>query len=228
VTSQVLTTLLSATDRLIKPYAHSLINVFLPKARDPQPVVSRPMIESIGLLGCVAGEDLVPFVDEILPLLINALQDPQASNKKKEATLRALSRVCAHTGSVVDPLIQYPELFGVFRKFLVGDKVGIEMKRKVLQAMGVLGAVDPYTRKVRFVRLVDRVELGGDLARSHSHSVYRTLDLRRPSRLRVSRTRDNEYTTKGDVPPEPHVTGDGEVVGLEDGGCGVETLLDGL
>jgi FKBP12-rapamycin complex-associated protein len=147
----VLTALLSATDRLIKPYAHSLLNVFLPKARDPQPVVSRHMIESIGLLGSVAGEDLVPFVGEILPLFISALQDPQASNKKKEATLRALSQVCAHTGSVVDPLIQYPELFGVFRKFLVGDKVGIEMKRKVLQAMGVLGALDPYTRKVRLV-----------------------------------------------------------------------------
>lgn len=151
VTAQVLTALLSATDRLIKPYAHSLLNVFLPKAKDPQPVVSRHMIESIGLLGSVAGEDLVPFVGEILPLFISALQDPQASNKKKEATLRALSQVCAHTGSVVDPLIQYPELFGVFRKFLVGDAVGIEMKRKVLQAMGVLGALDPYTRKVRFV-----------------------------------------------------------------------------
>jgi len=151
VTAQVLTALLSATDRLIKPYAHSLLNVFLPKARDPQPVVSRHMIESIGLLGSVAGEDLVPFVGEILPLFISALQDPQASNKKKEATLRALSQVCAHTGSVVDPLMQYPELFGVFRKFLVGDKVGIEMKRKVLQAMGVLGALDPYTRKVRLV-----------------------------------------------------------------------------
>ena len=174
---------------MIKPYAHSLLNVFLPKARDPQPVVSRHMIESIGLLGSVAGEDLVPFVGEILPLFTNALQDPQASNKKKEATLRALSQVCAHTGSVVDPLIQYPELFGVFRKFLVGDKVGIEMKRKVLQAMGVLGALDPYTRKVRFVRLVAPLELGSDHNRPHLYSVYQTLNLKLLSRLRVSRTR---------------------------------------
>lgn len=147
------------------------------------------MIESIGLLGSVAGEDLVPFVGEILPLFTNALQDPQASNKKKEATLRALSQVCAHTGSVVDPLIQYPELFGVFRKFLVGDKVGIEMKRKVLQAMGVLGALDPYTRKVRFVRLVAPLELGSDHNRPHLYSVYQTLNLKLLSRLRVSRTR---------------------------------------
>jgi len=35
------------------------------------------MIESIGLLGSVAGEDLVPFVDEIFPLFINAPQDPE-------------------------------------------------------------------------------------------------------------------------------------------------------
>jgi len=78
------------------------------------------------------------------------------------------------------------------------------------------------------VRLVDPIERGGDLARSDSHSVYRTLNLKRPSRLRVSRTRDNEYPTKGDVPAEPHVTGDVEMVELDGGGCGVETLLDGL
>jgi len=35
------------------------------------------MIESIGLLGSVAGEDLVPYVDEILSLFINALQDQE-------------------------------------------------------------------------------------------------------------------------------------------------------
>ena len=90
------------------------------------------MIESIGLLGGAMGEDLVPFIGENLPLFISALQDPQASRKKKWATRRALSQVCAHTGSVVDMLTLYLEPFGVFRKTLVTEKVGIEVKRKVV------------------------------------------------------------------------------------------------
>ena len=41
-----------------------------------------------------------------------------------------------------------PELFGVFRKFFVSQMIAIEMKCKVLHAMGVLGALGLYTRKL--------------------------------------------------------------------------------
>ena len=130
-----------------KLYTHSPLNTFPRKVRDLQPVVSRHMIENIGLPVGVVGEYLIPFIGEIFPLFISAWQDPQASRKKKEATLRGLSQVCAHTGRVVDMLTLYLKPFGVFRKILVTEKVGIEMKRKVLWVF--LGALNPYTRKVR-------------------------------------------------------------------------------
>ena len=62
-------------------------------------------------------------------------------------TPRAQPGLSAHTGSVVDMLTQFLEPFGVFCKTLVTDKVGIEVKRKVLWVF--LGALNPYTRKVR-------------------------------------------------------------------------------
>ena len=37
---------------------------------------------------------------------------------------------------------------------------------------------------------------------------------------------DNDCPTEGDVPAEPHVAGDGEMVELKDGGYGAETLLE--
>ena len=117
ITAQVFTTLLSATDHVIKLYAHSFLNTFLPKVRDLNPSIPH-MIESIGLLGSIAGEGLVLFVREIPPLFISTLQDLQAARKRNEALLRAFNQVCARTGSVIDVPIQNPELFGAFRKFL--------------------------------------------------------------------------------------------------------------
>jgi len=37
---------------------------------------------------------------------------------------------------------------------------------------------------------------------------------------------DNDRPTEGDVPAEPHVAGDGEMVELEDDGHGAEALLE--
>ena len=72
---------------------------------------------------------------------------PTSVEREEKAIRRALSQVCAHTGSVVDMLTLYLEQSGVFRKTLVTKKVGIEVTRKVLWVF--LGALNPYTRRVR-------------------------------------------------------------------------------
>ena len=91
ITAQVFTTLLSATDHLIKLYAHSPPS---PKSETPT-LLSRHTVESVRLLGSIAGKGFVLFVREIPPLFISTLQDLYAGRKKKEATLRAFSQVCA-------------------------------------------------------------------------------------------------------------------------------------
>jgi len=147
-TAEVLTELLKHTERLLKPYVPSLLKVCLPKAAIPYPYVSRRMVECIGLLATISGDDIVPYFDEIMALCLRVLQSPTAALVKKELTLVTLGQVCANTSNVVDPYLKHPELFRILRGFLK-DEYGNRTKRKVLQVMGILGAVDPFAKRVR-------------------------------------------------------------------------------
>lgn len=91
----------------------------------------------------------MPSLEEIMSLFLVTLQDPTASIVTKEVVLVSLGQVCGNTSNVVDPYIKYPELFDIFKRFLKSESKE-STKRKVLQVMGILGAIDPYTRLVRF------------------------------------------------------------------------------
>lgn len=151
-TSEVLTELLKCTERLLKPWVPSLLRVCLPKARSPLIYVARRMMQCIGLLAQIAGEEIIGSLDEIMELLITTLQDPTASPITKDIVLVSIGQVCGNTANVVDPYVKYPELFTIFRRFLKGE-AQLSTKRKVMQVMGILGAIDPYTRLVSCVLL---------------------------------------------------------------------------
>jgi len=120
--------------------------VVLPKASDPQLTMSRYMIECIGLLAVVGGEELTPHIPEIMNVLLTALQDAQAPAAKKDSALVTLGQVCANTAYVVEPLVEHPELFTIFARMLKTDTTP-ETRREVLRVLGILGAVDPYMRR---------------------------------------------------------------------------------
>jgi FKBP12-rapamycin complex-associated protein len=104
------------------------------------------MIECIGLLAVVGGEELTPQIPEIMNVLLTALQDPQAPAAKKDSALVTLGQVCANTAYVVEPLVEHPELFTIFARMLKTDTTA-ETRREVLRVLGILGAVDPYMRR---------------------------------------------------------------------------------
>lgn len=144
--AELLTALIRATERLVKPYALSLLRVLLPKASDPQPTVARLMIECIGLLSVVGCEDLEPHLPEIMSAVLAALKDPQCPSKKRDAALVTMGQVCANTAHVIDPLLEHPELYAIFMRLLKTDTPS-ETKREVLRVMGILGALDPFVRR---------------------------------------------------------------------------------
>ncbi|KAJ7066574.1 phosphatidylinositol 3-kinase [Mycena amicta] len=133
--------------------------------------VSASMLICLGTLASVAGDEARACLPQLMPLLVLALQDPSLA--KREAALNALGRVCSSTGYVVDPLLDYPQLLPVLGKMLRADSssggsLSIDtkmikgggggkgsgggaaeaVKREVVKVMGVLGAVDPYRRKL--------------------------------------------------------------------------------
>jgi FKBP12-rapamycin complex-associated protein len=137
--AELLTALIRATERIVKPYALSLLRVLLPKASDPQPTVARLMIECIGLPSAVGCEDLEPHVPEIVSVLLTALKDLRCPSKKQDAALVTMGQVCANTAHIIDPLLEHPELYAIFTGLLKTDTPP-ETKREVLRVMGIRAA----------------------------------------------------------------------------------------
>ncbi|KAJ7174943.1 phosphatidylinositol 3-kinase [Mycena crocata] len=154
--TRLLTLLVTHTSRLIKPYALPMFAVLLQKAKAAPPGgVSAAMLTCLGSLAAVGGEDARGYLPELMPALVAGLSD--ASLAKREAALSALGRVCSSTGYVIAPMVDYPGLLPLLGRILrtdsgpagAGAGAGEAVKREVVKVMGVLGAMDPYRRKVR-------------------------------------------------------------------------------
>jgi serine/threonine-protein kinase mTOR len=139
--------LLANTNRLIKPYSLPMLKVLLPKAADPNVTVASNIILSLGELVVAGGEDALPHVPELMTVIIPRLED--TSLPKRDAAVITLGKVCASTSYVIDPLIEYPELVPLIGRILKAE-TRVNVRREVIKVFGILGALDPYRRNVRF------------------------------------------------------------------------------
>ncbi|KAE9399554.1 phosphatidylinositol 3-kinase [Gymnopus androsaceus JB14] len=145
--SHILSVLISATQRIIKPYAIPMLNVLLRKANDSNPNVAAHIMLSLGELTCAAGESALPQIPELMPVIMAKLSD--TSLIKRDAALTTLGQVCSSTGYVITPLVDHPQLLQVLWKILRAEP-SQTVRREVVKVLGILGAVDPYRRKVPF------------------------------------------------------------------------------
>ncbi|KAL0953824.1 hypothetical protein HGRIS_005004 [Hohenbuehelia grisea] len=142
--TRLLTLLISATQRLIKPYALPMLRVLLQKANDSNPAVAANVLMCLGELAAVGGEDALPHVPELMQVIMARLSDPLLV--KRDAALHTLGQVCSSTGYVIDPLIDYPNLLPLLGKILKTE-ITQPIRREVVKVLGILGALDPYRRK---------------------------------------------------------------------------------
>jgi serine/threonine-protein kinase mTOR len=122
-----------------------MLRVLLLKANDPNPVVAANVLMCLGELSCVGGEDVKPHVPELMQVIISRLSD--ASLVKRDAALHTLGQVCSSTGYVIAPLVDYPQLLPVLGRILRTEMTQ-PVRREVVKVLGILGALDPYRRKV--------------------------------------------------------------------------------
>lgn len=148
--TRLLTLLVSATQRLIKPYALPMLRVLILKANDPNATVAANVLMCLGELACVGGEDVNPHVPELMEIILAKLADPSIA--KRDAALHALGQVCSSAGYVVQPLVEYPQLLQIFGRILKSES-NSSVRREVTKVLGIIGALDPYRRKVRYVYL---------------------------------------------------------------------------
>ncbi|KAH8093828.1 FAT-domain-containing protein [Cristinia sonorae] len=144
--TRLLTSLVSNTQRLMRPYAVSMLHVLLPKANDSNPTVAANILMCLGELACVGGEDVLPTVPDLMEVIMAKLVDPSLA--KRDAALHTLGQVCSSTGYVVQPLVDHPQLLQILSRILRTEPTQ-SVRREVIKVLGILGALDPYRRKTR-------------------------------------------------------------------------------
>lgn len=131
-----------AAQKLIKPYVKPMLKIMIQKARDPSPSVSSSVLTALGELAVVGGEDMIPYIHDLMPLIIEILQD-QSSAIKRDAALRTLGRLAVSSGYIIDPYIEYPSLLNILINILKTEQ-SAAVRRETVKVIGILGALDPY------------------------------------------------------------------------------------
>ena len=150
--ARLLGQLIQSAHRLVEPYTAPILRTLLPKLRDPNNAVSAAMISTLGEIALVGREQLEPYLDELVPLIIETLQDQSGAHKRRVA-LEALGRLISSTGTAVTPYSRYPQLLPTLLSLLrdsgsAGAGTSWELRREVLRTMGILGALDPFRHKI--------------------------------------------------------------------------------
>ncbi|KAI5860910.1 FAT-domain-containing protein [Durotheca rogersii] len=141
--AKLLSHLVQNAQGLIKPYVEPMISVLLPKAVDGNPAVAATILKAIGELATVGGEDMLPYKDQLMPLIIAVLKD-HAATGKREAALHTLGQLASNSGYVIDPYLEYPELLDLLQNIICAESQRGPLRQETIKLMGILGALDPY------------------------------------------------------------------------------------
>ncbi|KAI9699935.1 MAG: phosphatidylinositol kinase- protein kinase tor1 [Bogoriella megaspora] len=140
--ARLISDLVGASSDLIKPYIDPMIAVLLPKTKDPDPDVAATTLRAVGDMALVGGEDMVKYIPELMNIIIDDLQD-LSSTLKRSAALRCLGQLASHSGYVIDPYINHPELLTTLINIIKTEQAS-PLRRETIRLMGILGALDPY------------------------------------------------------------------------------------
>ena len=88
----------------------------------------------------------MPHVPDLMQVIIAKLADP--SLQKRDAALHTLGQLCSSTGYVIQPLVEYPQLLQILSRILRTELSQV-VRREVIKVLGILGALDPYRRKIK-------------------------------------------------------------------------------
>lgn len=140
------------TSKLVKPYVIPLVKTLLPKAGDSNVGVASTTLKAIGELATIGGDELLPFIPELMPIIIDALQD-LSSQSKREAALHTLGQLASNSGYVIQPYLDYPHLLDLLVNITKSEQQG-SLRKETIKLLGILGALDPYRHQVSLLALL--------------------------------------------------------------------------
>ena len=144
--AQLISLFVANATKLIRSYMGPMITSLLPKTADPNASVAATTMKAIGEFASVGGAEMKQYLQELMPIILDALQD-LSSHAKREAALRTLGQLASNSGYVIDPYIQYPHLLGVLVNIIKTEQTG-SLRKETIKLLGILGALDPYKYQV--------------------------------------------------------------------------------
>jgi FKBP12-rapamycin complex-associated protein len=144
--AQLISLFVANATKLIRSYVGPMITSLLPKTTDPHASVAATTMKAIGEFASVGGAEMKQYLQELMPIILDALQD-LSSHTKREAALRTLGQLASNSGYVIDPYIEYPHLLGVLVNIIKTEQTG-SLRKETIKLLGILGALDPYKYQV--------------------------------------------------------------------------------
>eukprot|EP01094_Clydonella_sp_ATCC50884_P002485 TRINITY_DN1189_c0_g1_i1.p1 TRINITY_DN1189_c0_g1~~TRINITY_DN1189_c0_g1_i1.p1 ORF type:complete len:2421 (+),score=972.86 TRINITY_DN1189_c0_g1_i1:126-7265(+) len=141
----LLKNLISSSKQLMEPYVEGILKALLPKLRDPSPQVAISVLAALGDLSRVAGISMKPYLNVLLPFIIDCVQD-QSSSHRRHVAVQALGQLVGSTGEVIRPFLDYPNLMNLLLGMLKSEQLPA-IRHELLRTLGILGALDPYKHK---------------------------------------------------------------------------------
>ncbi|CAM6130085.1 unnamed protein product [Calypogeia fissa] len=148
--AKLLGCLISSCERLLSHYIAPVLKALVVRLNEGVPGsgnsgVVAGVLATIGELSRVGGIAMRPYLGELMPLIVDALQD-SASESKREIAVVTLGHVVESTGYVVSPYNDYPVLLGLLLRLLNGE-LAWSTRSVVLKVLGIMGALDPHQHK---------------------------------------------------------------------------------
>lgn len=140
--AQLVSLFVSNATKLVRSYVDPMVTTLLPKTTDPNPGVASTTLKAIGELATIGGDELKQYLPQIMPIVLDALQD-LSSPSKREAALRTLGQLASNAGYVIEPYKEYPQLLAVLINIIKTEQAG-SLRKETIKLIGTLGALDPY------------------------------------------------------------------------------------
>jgi len=119
--------------------------VLIPKLREPDPKVASSVLTTLGIVSCICGQEIVPYLDELFPVIVDVIQD-KSSAVRREVAFRTLGHLVQNTGYVIEPYLKYPVLLPTILNTLKSGH-SWDLRREVVRVLGIIGALDPFHHK---------------------------------------------------------------------------------
>lgn len=122
------------------------------------------LLKLVGSIAEVGREHILTFASQLMPILLANVYDGGPVGIRP-AAVKAIGKLAEHSGYVITPLIDYPQLLGYLLNVLAEETTD-ESRVEVLRALGAIGALDPQRHKIHQERLLGEGKLSDEGVRA--------------------------------------------------------------